>query len=172
MIEQLLRAENALALGLLGQAQQIYEQTLAHDPANAIALVGLSRVALERGDERASLGFARRALSIDPENGQAGRMVARLEEVIHERGDAIPLDAPSTTTPMPAPVTPPAVAQPAVAPPDATLDATPPDATLDVAPPDATLHATPPPAVPQSSSAAAPEVAPRRGLLRRLIGRS
>ena len=159
MIEQLLRAENALALGLLGQAQQIYEQTLAHDPANAIALVGLSRVALERGDERASLGFARRALSIDPENGQAGRMVARLEEVIHERGDAIPLDAPSTTTPMPAPVTPPAVAQPAVAQPA-------------VAPPDATLHATPPPAVSQSSSAAAPEVAPRRGLLRRLTGRS
>ena len=90
MIEQLLRAENALALGLLDQAQQIYAQTLAHDPANAIALVGLSRVALERGDERASLGFARRALAIDPENGQAGRMVDRLEEVSRERGDAVP----------------------------------------------------------------------------------
>ena len=64
MIEQLLRAENALALGLLDQAEKLYEQTLAHDPANAIALVGLSRVALERGDERASLGFARRAVSI------------------------------------------------------------------------------------------------------------
>jgi len=147
VIEQLLRAENALALGLLDQAQQIYAQTLAHDPANAIALVGLSRVALERGDERASLGFARRALAIDPENGQAGRMVDRLEEVIRERGDAIPQEAPSTTTPMPTPATPP--------------DARPP------------APATPPPAVPQSSSAAAPEVAPqRRGLLRRLTGRS
>jgi tetratricopeptide (TPR) repeat protein len=145
VIEQLLRAENALALGLLDQAQKIYEQTLAHDPANAIALVGLSRVALERGDERESLRFARRAISIDPENGQAGRMVDRLEEVIRERGDAIPQDVPSTTTPMPAPVTPPVVAPPA---------------------------ATLPTAVPQSSSAAAPETAPRRGLLRRLTGRS
>ena len=116
MIEQLLRAENALALGLLDQAQQIYEQTLAHDPVNAIALVGLSRVALERGDERASLGFARRALSIDPENAQAGRMIDRLEEVIRERGDAIPQGAPSTATPMPAPVTPPAATPPPAVP--------------------------------------------------------
>ncbi len=90
MIEQLLRAENALALGLLDQAEQIYQQTLAHDPVNAIALVGLSRVALERGDEPASLSLARRALSIDPENAQAGRMVDRLEEVIRERGDTVP----------------------------------------------------------------------------------
>jgi tetratricopeptide (TPR) repeat protein len=126
VIEQLLRAENALALGLLDQAEQTYAQTLAHDPANAIALVGLSRVALERGDERVSLGFARRAIAIDPENAQAGRMVARLEEVIRERGDPVPEEpaAPS------------------------------------------------PPAAPQSSSAAAPELAPRRrGLLRRLTGR-
>ena len=148
MIEQLLRAENALALGLLEQAEQIYVQTLAHDPANAIALVGLSRVALERGDERASLGFARRALSIDPENGQAGRMIDRLEEVIHERGDVIPQEAPSATTPKPAPMPP----MPAPATPPA---------------------ARPPPDVPPSPSAAAPEVAPkRRGLLRRLTGRS
>jgi tetratricopeptide (TPR) repeat protein len=149
VIEQLLRAENALALGLLDLAQQIYEQTLAHDPANAIALVGLSRVALERGDERASLGFARRALSIDPENGQAGRMVDRMEEVINERGDTIPQEADSATTPIPAPATPPAASTPAATPPAATL-----------------------PAVPQSSSAAAPEVAPKRhGLARRLTGR-
>ncbi len=153
MIEQLLRAENALGLGLLDQAEKIYEQTLAHDPANAIALVGLSRVALERGDERASLGFARRALSIDPENGQAGRMIDRLEEVIHERGDAIPKEAPSMPLPTP--------------PPSATTPMTPGAQPQDV-PPAAT-----PQDVPQSPSAAAPEVAPkRRGLLRRLTGRS
>jgi tetratricopeptide (TPR) repeat protein len=112
VIEQLLRAENALALGLLDHAEQIYAQTLAHDPANAIALVGLSRVALERGDERASLGYARRALSIDPENAQAGRMVARLEEVIRERGDAVPEESPATEPPE----APPAMAPPPAAP--------------------------------------------------------
>ncbi len=99
MIEQLLRAENALSLGHLDQAEQIYQQTLAHDPVNGIALVGLSRVALERGDEPASLSLARRALSIDPENAQAGRMVDRLEEVIHERGDAIPQEGAVAPTP-------------------------------------------------------------------------
>ncbi len=102
MIEQLLRAENAMELGLLDQAEQIYTQTLAHDPANAIALVGLSRVALERGDEAAALEHARRASSIDPENAQAGRMVDRLEEVIRERGDAVP-EPTSTAVPEVAP---------------------------------------------------------------------
>jgi tetratricopeptide (TPR) repeat protein len=92
MIEQLLRAENALALGLLDQAEQIYARTLVSDPANAIAAVGLARVALERGDDRASLGLARRALAIDPENAQAGRMVDRLVEVMRERGEEIPPD--------------------------------------------------------------------------------
>lgn len=148
MIEQLLRAENALALGLLDQAEQIYAQTLAQDPINAIAVVGLSRVALERGDERASLGFARRALSIDPENAQAGRMVERLEEVIRERGDAVPQEDPSTSGAFPPPG-PPAAATPAPAVPQ------------------------PPSGVPHPPSANGPEVAPKRpGLLRRLTRRS
>jgi hypothetical protein len=148
VIEQLLRAENALALGLLDQAEQIYAQTLAHDPANAIALVGLSRVALERGDERGSLTFARRALSIDPENGQAGRMVDRLEEVIRERGEEIPRDSPSEIAPTALPAT----RTPAMP-----------------APGDSQS----PPAMPPSPSAAGPGAEPkRRGLLRRLTGRS
>jgi hypothetical protein len=138
VIEQLLRAENALSLGLLDQAEQIYAQTLAHDPVNAIALVGLSRVALERGDERTSLVLARRARGIDPENAQAGRMVARLEEVIRERGDDLPADDAASASPQPAATAPPA-----------------------------------PDVPPQSSGAAAPDVAPkRRGILRRLTGRS
>ena len=158
MIEQLLRAENALSLGLLDQAEQIYAQTLAHDPVNAIALVGLSRVALERGDERASLVLARRARGIDPENAQAGRMVARLEEVIRERGDDLPPDETASTSPQPAATAlrsmPPAVPPvPAVSPAPAVPPA--------------------PDVPPQSSNAAAPDVAPqRRGILRRLTGRS
>ena len=152
MIEQLLRAENALSLGLLDQAEQIYAQTLAHDPVNAIALVGLSRVALERGDERTSLVLARRARGIDPENAQAGRMVARLEEVIRERGDDLPPDDATSTSPQPAATAPPSL-QPVASP---------------------GSGSPPAPAVPpQPSSAAAPDVAPqRRGILRRLTGRS
>ena len=162
MIEQLLRAENALALGLLDQAEQIYARTLAHDPANAIALVGLSRVALERGDERGSLAFARRALSIDPENGQAGRMVDRLEEVIRERGDVIPREPTSTIAPMP---------EPAIAPVPPSADA--PMREPADAPTPATTVSPSPGAVPPSPSGRGPEVAPRRrGLLRRLTGRS
>ena len=147
MIEQILRAENALALGLLDQAEAIYEQTLSHDPVNAIALVGLSRVALERGDERASLGFARRALVIDPENAQAGRMVDRLEEVIRERGDAIPQEDPLTSRPSA---------------PSGTRATT-----------ASTIAAPHPQSGVPPSPAAGPEVAQRRpSLLRRLTGRS
>jgi tetratricopeptide (TPR) repeat protein len=148
VIEQLLRAENALALGLLDQAEQIYAQTLTHDPANAIAVVGLSRVALERGDERASLDLARRALSIDPENAQAGRMADRLEEVMRERGDAIP---PAALKPA---AIDPGAMQPAALPPGAV-------GRMAVSP-----DASP-------TTAARPVAAPkRRGFLRRLTGRS
>jgi hypothetical protein len=164
MIEQLLRAENALVLGLLDQAEQIYAQILAHDPANAIALVGLSRVALERGDERGSLSFARRAMVLDPENAQAGRMVDRLEEVIRERGDAIPQEEQAASVPSPdAPPLPdaqaPAIPPPAIRPlgSDTAVDAAPGSAAgAEVAP---------------GSAAGAGEPPRRRSFLRRLTGR-
>ena len=49
-------------------------------------MVGLARVALERGDEAGALELARRALAIDPENDAARRMVERLEEVLAYAG--------------------------------------------------------------------------------------
>ncbi len=90
MMELLLQAENARQLGLLDQADRLYWQVLESDPANSIAVVGLGRVALERGDERTALAFGRKALEVDPENAMAGRLVDRLEEVIRERGDVVP----------------------------------------------------------------------------------
>jgi hypothetical protein len=88
MIELLLQAERALSVGLLDRAETLYRQVATADPRNSIAVVGLARVTLDRGDEVGALALARRALTIDPENAAAQRMVARLEEVLDYRADA------------------------------------------------------------------------------------
>ncbi len=90
MIEILLQAERALAMGLVDQAERLYGQAAAADPRNSIAVVGLARVALERGDEPAAWRLARRALAIDPENAAARRLAERLEEVWAYRGESLP----------------------------------------------------------------------------------
>jgi tetratricopeptide (TPR) repeat protein len=81
MIERLLEAERALSVGLLDQAERLYQQAWEADPHNSIAVVGLARVALERGDEPAAQALALRALEIDPDNLAARRLVDRLVEV-------------------------------------------------------------------------------------------
>ncbi|HKB28601.1 MAG TPA: tetratricopeptide repeat protein [Candidatus Limnocylindrales bacterium] len=89
MIEILLQAEGALSVGLLDRAEELYRQVATADPRNSIAVVGLARVALERGDEVGALTMARRALVVDSENTAAQRMVQRLEEVLRHRGVAV-----------------------------------------------------------------------------------
>ncbi len=81
MIELLLQAERAMSVGLVDRAEVLYAQVAEADPQNSIAVVGLARVALERGDEAGALAQAHRALAIDPENAAASRMVERLDEV-------------------------------------------------------------------------------------------
>ncbi len=88
MIELLLQAERAMSVGLIDRAEVLYAQVADTDPQNSIAVVGLARVRLERGDEAGALELARRALAIDPENAAAARMVERLEEVLAYRGEA------------------------------------------------------------------------------------
>ena len=90
MIELLLQAERAMSVGLVDRAETLYAQVAEADPQNSIAVVGLARVALERGDEAGALALARRALTIDPENAAAARMVERLDEVLRYRGDDRP----------------------------------------------------------------------------------
>lgn len=102
MIELLLEAERALAMGRADRAEQLYRQVAASDPRNSIAVVGLARVALERADDAGALTLARRALAIDGENAAAQRLVQRLEEVLRTRGEALPAaEAHSTTEARP-----------------------------------------------------------------------
>jgi hypothetical protein len=89
VIEILLQAERALEMGRIDAAETLYRQVAEADPRNSIAVVGLARVTLERGDELGAYLQARRALAIDPENAAAGRMVQRLEEVMRYRGDPV-----------------------------------------------------------------------------------
>jgi thioredoxin-like negative regulator of GroEL len=90
VIELLLQAERAMSVGLVDRAEVLYAQVAEADPQNSIAVVGLARVALEQGDEAGALVLARRALTIDPENAAASRMVERLDEVIAYRATAAP----------------------------------------------------------------------------------
>lgn len=106
MIELLLQAERALTVGMLDQAERLYRQAVEADPRNAIAVVGLARVALERGEDAVAYALARQALEIDPENAAADRLAARLAEVLAHRGVAVPEvlevpEAPEVPEPVP-----------------------------------------------------------------------
>ncbi len=89
MIERLLEAERDLAVGLVDRAEEIYRGLAQGDPRNAVAVVGLARCALERGDERGAYELAVRALAIDPDDAAALRMEARLSEVLATRGERV-----------------------------------------------------------------------------------
>jgi len=89
MIELMVQAEQTLGLGLVDQAERLYAQAVAADPHNAIAVIGLARVQLERGDQAGSHALVLRALAIDPENATAVRMEARLREVLAAEGHRV-----------------------------------------------------------------------------------
>ncbi len=118
MIELLLEAERALSFGLVDRAEQLYRQVADADPHNSIAVVGLGRVALERGDDLGAYLLARRALAIDPENEAARRLAARLEEVLATRGEPVadPMPRPAAVPTHAAEVPAPAEASPLSAP--------------------------------------------------------
>jgi tetratricopeptide (TPR) repeat protein len=102
VIDALLQAERLLLHGMLDQAEELYRRTAQQDPRNAIAVVGLARVCLERGDEAGALAHARAALAIDPENSAAIRLELRLTEVLATRAaDGRPADPPADAPAVP-----------------------------------------------------------------------
>lgn len=78
MIERLLAADAALERGEAEAAERLYAQVADADPRNAIAVVGLARVAKARGDAGAAREFAERALGIDPDEAAARRLLDEL----------------------------------------------------------------------------------------------
>jgi hypothetical protein len=104
VIELVLEAERALAVGLLDQAERQFAAVVAADPRNAIALVGLARVSLERGDQAGAYRSARRALVIDPENPAASHLARRMAEQFRLHGEPIPPDDETATPTTSAPV--------------------------------------------------------------------
>jgi hypothetical protein len=116
VIERLLDAERAMSFGQLDLAEEIYQQVSTADPKNSIAVVGLARVTLERGDDLAAYLLARRALGIDPENDAARRMALRLEEVLATRGQPVEDPLPAEDV---AQVSPPSAGGPPAGPPPA-----------------------------------------------------
>jgi hypothetical protein len=160
VIELLLEAERALSMGRVDRAEVLYQQVVASDPRNSIAVVGLARVALERADDAGALVLARRALAIDAQNVAAQRLVQRLEEVLETRGEALPAaESPVPPTPMAADAEPEAGT------------ATPPRPTPFDGP-DPVLGAATRSAPPQGPGATTPPpAARRRSILDRLRGR-
>ncbi len=95
MIELLLVAERFLAEGDLERAEHLFTQVAEADPRNAIAVVGLAGVARQQGDLAGALGYARRALAIDPDEAAAQRLVVELmDETVDSDGAAAGMHAP------------------------------------------------------------------------------
>jgi uncharacterized protein HemY len=79
MIERLLAADGALARGELEHAERLFGQVADADPRNAIAHVGLARVASRRGDRDGARGHLEQALQIDPDEAAARRLLDELD---------------------------------------------------------------------------------------------
>jgi hypothetical protein len=159
MIELLLQAERAVGAGALDQAERLYWQAIDADAQNAIAIVGLAKVARMRGDDRTAIAFGRRALKVDAENAVAQRLVAELESA----QPVAPAAAAQAVTAEAAPAV--AAAEP-VAPPAAEKappDPAPAEATPKAEPSAAADPATPSSEPPSGSLPADPGVRPARG---------
>jgi tetratricopeptide (TPR) repeat protein len=100
MIERLLAAEKALDQGMVDTAGRLFAQVAQADPRNAIALVGLAKVALREDRIDDARELAEQALAIDPDEAAAQRL---LREVYAEIRPAPEPRATHAPAPAPAP---------------------------------------------------------------------
>lgn len=89
MIELLLQADRLLTVDMVDRAEEIYRTVAEQDPRNAMAVVGLARCALARGEDREAYRLAARAHEIDPDDDMARRMTLRMAEVLAYRGEPV-----------------------------------------------------------------------------------
>jgi tetratricopeptide (TPR) repeat protein len=100
VIERLLAAQAALDRGDLEVAHGLFAQVAGADPRNAIAVVGLARVAQRRGAPDEAGALARRALEIDNDEAAAWRLLGELADEL-EAGE-LEARAAAASAPVPA----------------------------------------------------------------------
>jgi uncharacterized protein HemY len=96
VIERLLAAEAALERDELDAAERQFNLVAEADPRNAIAVVGLARLAVRRGDPAGARALAQRALEIDPDEAVAARLLGDLDRA------ALAAAPPAPAAPAPA----------------------------------------------------------------------
>ena len=82
MIERLLAADAALERGDLEVAEKLFGSVAEADPRNAIAAVGMGRVAADRDDAEGARSWFVRALQIDPDEAAAQRLLTALDREV------------------------------------------------------------------------------------------
>ncbi len=111
MIERLLAADAALERGDLEAAERLFGSVAEADPRNAIAAVGMGRVAAGRDDAEGAREWFERALEIDPQEAAARRLLTALHREL-AAPQAPTMEAEPAPAPAPAPERAPAPAPP------------------------------------------------------------
>jgi tetratricopeptide (TPR) repeat protein len=93
VIERLLAAEKALDQGMLDTAGRLFDQVAQADPRNAIALVGLAKVALREDRIDDARELVEQALAIDPDEAAAQRLLREVYAEVRPAAGATPAEA-------------------------------------------------------------------------------
>jgi tetratricopeptide (TPR) repeat protein len=101
MIERLLAAEKALDQGMVDTAGRLYAQVAQADPRNAIALVGLAKVALREDRIDDARELAEQALAIDPDEAAAQRLLREVYAEVRPAPEPTPTPAALERPPQP-----------------------------------------------------------------------